>query len=311
MHDRLSVTPERPVLARAGLRCYRLGARTLVLWATRGAFPGAAALAFYTLFSLAPVMVIAVAIVGLVFGEDAAAGRIVAGLADMIGEAPAAAVETAIRNARPGASGLLPAAIGILLMLIGATTVFNQLQRSLNAIWDVQADSFRTGVLLLIRRRLLSLVLVIGLGTVLLVSQLAALVLQAGLRFASDRLQADWAAWAGYDGLLSGLVLFSLFAIIYRVLPDVVVTWRSVLPGALLAALLFLLGRSAVGVYLTERALASAWGAAGSLVLVLLWVYVSGLVVLLGAAFNRALLEAKGSGIRPRIWAVQRQPDRL
>lgn len=275
-----------------------------MLWGSRGAFPGAAALAFYTLFSLAPVMVIAVTIVGLVFGEDAAAGRIVSVLADMIGEAPATVVEAAIRDARPSASGLLPAGIGLLLMLIGATTVFSQLQRSLNAIWDVRADSFRGGLFLLVRRRLLSLLLVMCLGAVLLVSQLAALTLQAALRFASDRLQTDWETWASYDGWLSGLVLFSLFAIIYRVLPDVVVTWRSVLPGACLAALLFLLGRSAVGLYFTERAVTSAWGAAGSLVLVLLWVYVSGLVVLLGAAFNRAWMERRGVPIRARSWAV-------
>lgn len=285
--------------------------RTPRLWLDGNAFASAGSLAFYTLFSMAPIMIIAVTIVGLVFGEDAAAGRLVDELAGLIGEAAASAVELAVLQSRLEVAGLWPTLIGIAALLIGATTVFGQLQQSLNQIWGVMTQPQRSGLLVLLWHRLLSLLLVVLIGVILLASMLAGVALQAMVRFAAEWLPERLLALADYDTLLSVVLLTSLFALVYRVLPDVLTAWRDVLPGAVLAALLFVAGRSVIAWYFMTTATASTWGAAGSVVMLLLWVYASALILLLGAAFNRALLEAAGQPVKPGRWAVRAslQPD--
>jgi membrane protein len=292
----------------------RVLARTPRLWLDGDALASAGSLAFYTLFSMAPVMIIAVTIVGLVFGEDAASGRLVAELAGFVGEGAAGAVEMAVMQSRIEVAGLWPTLLGISALLIGATTVFGQLQQSLNQIWGVMTQPRRSGLVVLLWHRLWSLLLVFLIGAILLVSLLAGLALQAMVVFAADWLPARLLTLADYDSLLSIVVLTTLFAVVYRVLPDVLLGWRAVLPGALLAATLFVGGRSAIAWYFMYTATASTWGAAGSVVMLLLWVYASALMLLLGAAFNRALLEVSGERVRPGRWAVrarlQPEPDR-
>ncbi len=277
---------------------------TVSLWLDRNAFAHAGSLAFYTLFSLAPVMIIAVATIGLVLGEDAAQGEIVAQLQDTIGTEAAQAVETAVASTRIEVSGILPTLIGFGAMLIGATTVFAQMQQSLNAIWGVRAKPSRNSLLLLLLSRVLSLTIVLSIGFVLLVSLLLGVALRAIIRFADDWIPLPGALVDGSEFALSLVVITLLFGLIFKILPDVVMNWRDVLLGALVTAVLFGLGRYGIATYLTYTAPASAYGAAGSLVLLLLWVYYSSLILLFGAAFTRVHMEARGRPIVPRNTAV-------
>ncbi|WP_290649488.1 YihY/virulence factor BrkB family protein [Aquisalimonas sp.] len=283
----------------------RLLTDSVKLWLEGNAFAHAGALAFYTLFSLAPVMIIAITMIGIVLGPDAAQGEIVDQLEDVIGADAAAAVEQAVAASRLEQAGWLPTIIGIAAMLIGATTVFAQMQLSLNAIWGVIARPTRSSVLILLKSRLLSLVVVIIIGFVMLVSLLLTVMLRAVLRFADAWLPVHPSAVSIAEISLSLVVIVLLFAMIFRILPDVVVSWRDVIPGALLTAVLFLLGRYGIATYLTLAAPASPYGAAGSLVVLLLWVYFSSLILLFGAAFTKTLLVARGGRVVPRNLAVR------
>ena len=277
---------------------------TLKYWIDADAFIHAAALAFFTVFSVAPVVIIVVSIVGAVLGEDAARGEIAAQLQQAIGPEAAQAVQTAVASSRIESSGPLPTLIGIGAMLFGATTVFAQMQRSLNMIWGVTAKPSRNSIVLLLKARLLSLMVVLAIGFVLLVSLLLSVILNAVIAFASGWLPVPGALLAGVETVVSLTVVTLLFATIFRVLPDVVLHWKDVMLGAFFTAVLFTLGRSLIALYLAETAPASTYGAAGSLVLLLLWVNYSSLILLFGAAFTRANREARGLPIRPRNSAV-------
>jgi membrane protein len=273
-------------------------------WLDCNAFSYAGSLAFYTLFSLAPTVIIAVGIIGLVLGEQAAQGQIVAQLQDVMGPEAAAAVEQAVARSRIQESGLLPTLLGFGALLIGATTVFAQMQFSLNTIWGVVARPDRSSVLVFLKNRLLSLTVVLAIGFVLMVSLLAGVVLRAVLHFAHQFIPAVAALLSGAELLVSLVMIALLFATIFKVLPDVVLHWRDVMVGALVTALLFSIGRFAIALYLAHTATASTYGAAGSVVLILLWVYYSSLILLLGAAFTKVHLEARGRAIVPRNSAV-------
>tara|TARA_R100001509_G_scaffold103058_1_gene60606 strand:- start:3180 stop:4139 length:960 start_codon:yes stop_codon:yes gene_type:complete len=274
-------------------------------WLDSQAFIYAAALAFFTLFSIAPVVIVAVTVVGLVLGERAAQGEIMTQLQDVIGPEAAEVVQTAVVNSQISEAGLLPSLIGIGAILLGATTVFAQMQQSLNAIWDVTAKPSRNSVLLYLRNRLMSLAVVLAIGFILLVSLMLSVALRAVMNYAGQWLPLPEVLVLGLEITLSLAVVTLLFAAMFRILPDVVLNWRDVLVGAALTAVLFTLGRSAIAMYLATTATASTYGAAGSLVVLLLWVNYSSLILLYGAAFTRAHLEARGLPIRPRISAVR------
>lgn len=278
--------------------------RTVRLWLDAQVFMHAAALAFFTLFSVAPVVIIAVTVVGLVLGESAAQGQIVEQLQAAIGAEAAAAVQTAVENSRIEQSGLLPTVAGIGAVLFGATTVFTQMQMSLNAIWGVAPRPTRSGVFIYLKTRLLSLAVVLGIGFVLLVSLTLSVLLRALVTFAQDWLPVPAELVLGLDWTVSLAVITLLFGTVFRVLPDVVLLWRDVLLGAFVTALLFALGRALIALYLATTATASTYGAAGSLVMLLLWVNYSSLILLFGAAFTRAHVEARGRAVRPRATAV-------
>lgn len=277
----------------------------VLLWLDRNAFAYAGALAFYTLFSLAPVMIIAITMIGLVLGPEAAQGRIVGQLEGAIGADAARAVEQVVAATRLEQAGWLPTIIGIGAIVIGATTVFAQMQLSLNAIWGVVARPSRSGLVILLKNRLLSLAVVLVIGFVMLVSLLFTVMLRAVIRFADEWLPVHPGLVALAEFGLSLALIALLFAMIFRILPDVVLGWRDVLPGAVVTALLFMLGRHGIATYLTLAAPASPYGAAGSLVLLLLWVYYSSLILLFGAAFTKTLLLARGGRVVPRIMAVR------
>ncbi|MBZ5487898.1 YihY/virulence factor BrkB family protein [Halomonas aquamarina] len=274
------------------------------LWLERNAFSYAGSLAFYTLFSLAPTIIIAVTVIGVVLGEDAAQGQIVAQLQGSLGVDVASAIEGAVAQSRIEESGLLPTFLGVGALLVGATTVFAQMQFSLNTIWGVTAKPTSNSMFIFIKTRLLSLTVVLSIGFILLVSLILGVALRGMLQAANDILPLASYFTTILESLISLGVVVLLFATIFKVLPDVVLRWQDVFIGAVVTAILFTIGRNLIAVYLAYTATASTYGAAGSVVMVLLWVYYSSLILLFGAAFTRSLLLRRGRRLVPRNSAV-------
>jgi membrane protein len=286
-------------------------------WLQSQAFIYAAALAFFTVFSIAPVLIVAVAIVGLVLGERAATGELMGQLQAVFGPDAAEFVETTVVNSQIDQGGLWATVLGVTAIVVGATTVFAQMQRSLNAIWDVAARPSRSSLWIFLKARVLSLAIVLAIGFVMLVSLLISVALRAVMTFAEQWLPAPPWAMVGLEIGATLTLVTLLFAAMFKILPDVILSWRDVLAGALITALLFTAGRSLIAMYLANTATTSTYGAAGSLVLLLLWVNYSSLILLFGAAITRAHLEARGKPIRPRNTAVcvhrelvEREPPR-
>lgn len=250
-----------------------------------------AAIAFYTVTSLAPVLIITIAIAGLVFGEDAARGAIVGQLGGLMGQAGAELVQGIILSASNPTSGLLASAFGLITLLVTASGVFGEIQSSLNVIWRAQPsqdERMKETVSRLIRARALSLGLVATLGFLLLVS----LAVSAALHALGDMLDSTLPDVATLVRLVNAVISFglitALFAAIYKLLPDRPLEWRDVMVGAVVTALLFNLGKTLIGIYLGSSAIGSTYGAAGSAVIVLLWIYYSAQIFLLGAEFTKA-----------------------
>lgn len=274
------------------------------LWVECNAFTHAGSLAFYTLFSLAPTVIIAVAILGLALGEEAAQGQIVAQFQEVMGTEAATVVEHAVSSSRVENSGIFPAVAGVIALMVGATTVFAQIQYSLNALWGVRPKPTRNSMLIFLRKRFFSLMVVVAIGFILLVSLVLGVALRATLELSSRFLPAEEMLINGAEMAVSFVVVALLFALIFKVLPDVVLKWRDVISGAIITALLFSLGRYGIAAYLAYTAPASAFGAAGAVVLILMWVYYSALILMFGAAFTKVHLQAQGKEIRPRNTAV-------
>ncbi len=236
-----------------------------------------AALAYYTIFSLAPVLLITVAVCGLIFGRAAAEGRLLGELRDLVGEEGAAAVQTMLANASQPSAGIVATVTGIVMLLIGATTLFSELQDDLNLVWEMKPPS--GGLMTMVKARFLSFSMVMGTAFLLLVS----LVVSAGLAAFGKH----WGQGApeGVGRLLhflaSFLVVTLLFAMIYKFLPDARIAWSDVWLGAAVTALLFSIGKSLIGLYLGHSAMASTFGAAGSLAVLLFWFYYSAQIFLL------------------------------
>ncbi len=252
-----------------------------------------ASIAYYTIFSIAPVLLIAVAIAGLAFGREAAQGAIVAQLSGLMGVDTAKALQTMIESAANPQSGTLATVIGLAAMVFTITGVFSEVQAALNAIWKVQDRTPLWSRLL--RARLASLSLVVTLGFLLTVS----LVVSAALASLSDWLKFLYPA-AGLllhiaDIALSGLLIAGMFAAIYKVLPDTPVAWRDVVVGALVTMLLFEGGKYVIALYIGRSNVASSYGAAGALAVLLLWIYYSAQIFLLGAEFTHAFAKRYGS----------------
>lgn len=273
-------------------------------WSDSRAATQAAGLSFYTLFSLAPIMIMVVTMVGLVLGERAAQGELMAQLQTVLGSEAAEVINTAVANSRIDRSGIWPTLLGACAIIIGATTVFAQMQQSLNRIWQVVPRPSRSSLWLLIKARVLSLTIVLAIGFVLLVSLLLSVALQVIVAYSSQWLPVPAELVTLLEICVSLMIITLLFAAIFRILPDVILSWRDVLPGAFITALLFSAGRYLIALYLANSATASTYGAAGSLVLLLLWVYYSSLILFYGAAITRAHVEARGLPIRPRNTAV-------
>ncbi len=253
-----------------------------------------AALAYYTMLSVAPTVLIVVSVVGLVFGEEAARNEVVEQLRQLMGDNGANAVENLLERLNRPASGALGMVGGLAAMIIGATTVFSELQASLDKIWRVEEQPKAKGIMGFVRTRLLSLSLVLSFGFLILVSLLASAALAALSRWWLPLLGSF--AWiARYaDFATSFLMITAAFAIIYKAMPRVHIAWRDVGIGAVLTALLFTVGKTLIGAYLGTSGVASPFGAAASLVAFVIWVYWSTQIFLFGAELTRVYAEHKG-----------------
>lgn len=262
-------------------------------YADRAATMGAA-IAFYTIFSIAPLLILVVAVAGLAFGQEAAHGAIEQELSELVGEESAKAIQAAIASARDIGSGILATIIGLFTLLIGATTVFAELQSALNVIWRAPPRAESTAWQL-VRVRLLSLSLIAGIGFLLLVS----LVISALLSAFGSYIGRSLPGWETFLDLLNFAISFAvttvLFGLIYRILPDVWIAWRDVLFGAAITALLFTVGKYLIGLYIGHSATASSYGAAGAFVVVLIWVYYSAQIFLFGAEIAHAYATRHGT----------------
>lgn len=269
----------------------------------------AAALSYYTVFALPPLLVLLVTIAGAVWEPADVQGRIEAQIATLLGPDGAAGVRAMLENAnRPGAGGLLPTLLGIAGLLFGATGAFIQLQSALNTAWDVKPDPAQGGVRNFLTKRLLSLGMILGVGFLVLVSLALSAVLSAAgssiERFLPEALSGP--LLFAFNGALSFAVITLLFAAIYKVLPDAVIRWREVWVGAAATALLFVLGKFAIGLYIGQSDPGSAYGAASSLAVILVWVYYASIIVLLGAEFTQVWARRRGFAIVPEAGAVRR-----
>jgi membrane protein len=255
-------------------------------WLRHRATERSAALAFYTLFSIAPLLYLSIAIAGAALGREFVRTEMFSQAAALLGRDAATLLFEVLEASTTRAGAGLAGIVGLGTLIFGASAVFVQLQESLNAAWEVEP---RPGPLLrdLARKRFLSLALVLVLGFVLLVSLLLSAALGALEGYLIRQEVAPPGLLQAGNLLLSFLVVTTLFASIYRILPDAVIAWRDVALGAVVTALLFSLGKHLIGLYLGRTGIVSAYGAAGSLVLVLLWVYYSSLIVLFGAEFTR------------------------
>lgn len=266
-----------------------------------------AAIAYYTVFSLAPILILVIAVAGLVFGEAAAEGALVAQLRELLGPQGASAVQGMIASAGQGERSLRASVLSMVLLGIAATTVFAELQASLNVIWKA-APRPGSPVTTLIRIRLISLSLIVGIGFLLL----ATLVVSTALTALADYLNRIFP----YLNVVMGVVNFALsfgvttvlFAMIYKVLPDTRIAWRDVWIAAITASLLFSLGRFVISLYIGSSEVASTYGAAGALVIVLIWVYYSAQIFLFGAEFSKVYAEHHGS--RRGRWRLRRHRGR-
>ncbi|ELS05235.1 putative membrane protein [Xenococcus sp. PCC 7305] len=258
----------------------------------------AAALAYYTVFSVTPLLVIAIAIAGAVFGEDAAKGKIIQQINNLVGEQGAQVIEIGLANANQPQLSSTASLISLVILLIGASGVFAQLQEALNTVWDIKPKSDR-GVWQFIRKRLLSFSMVLVIGFLLLVSLVFSAIL-SGISNLEVNLIPDWIFLLRILDLAISLGMISLlFALIYKYLPDVKIRWQDVWVGAIITALLFTLGKFLIGLYLGKGSLGSAYGAAGSLIIFLAWVFYSAQILLFGAEFTQVYARKHGRTIRP------------
>lgn len=254
-----------------------------------------AALAYYTMFSLAPLLLIVVSVAGLVFGEDAARGEIQAQLQGLMGVSSAGAVQSLLVSVREPAEGLTATAVGLVLLFVGATTVFAELQNALDRIWRVPGRLRNSGWLSLVRARLMAFGMVLALGFLLIVSLVSSAML-AALSRRLDPVFGGWQAVVEAGNALGGFLLVAfMFGLIYKIMPRQRVLTTDVWLGALLAALLFTVGKFVIGAYIGRSGVASGFGAAGSLVVVLLWVYFSAQILLVGAEFTCVYARTFGS----------------
>jgi len=269
---------------------------TYTQWSDDEASQLAAALAFYTTISIAPLLVLVIAVVGLFLGEQAAQGRLQSQLENLMGEQAAQFAQTAIASTDRPAAGSIASLLSLAVLLWGSTNVFTQLQNSLNAIWNVEPKPGR-GMMGIVRDRLLSFGMVLGIGFLLLVSLILSSVLSAIASSFSQLLPGLPWLWQLLNYVVSLAITALLFGLIFKVLPDIKIAWKDVWIGGMITALLFTIGQFALSLYLGNQG--SAYGVAGSVVVFLLWVYYSAQILFFGAEFTQVYATHYGQGVEP------------
>lgn len=263
-------------------------------WRSDKASRLAASLAYYTLMSLAPLAVIMVAIAGLALGEKAAEGQIARQIQGTIGPAGATVLQDILKKAHRPEAGIVASAVGLGILLISASAVFTELQDALNTIWEVPERPWR-GIAAFVKERLMPFGMILGIGFLIFVSLLLSATVEAVTRYVGSALPIPAIVLHAVNFGVSFAVVTLLFAMIYDVLPDVRVPWSDVWTGAAVTSLLFTIGKTLIGVYLGSASVGSAYGAAGSLVVFLVWVYYSAQIFYFGAEFTRAYSNRRGS----------------
>lgn len=287
----------------------RLLGQAVVGWSKDNVPRLGASLAYYTLFALSPVLVIAIAIAGSVFGEEAVRGQIVGQIDQLIGTQGAEAVQALLQGAHRDQTGTTAVIIGTITLVIAASGAFLELQHALNTIFRVKTDSKKSGIMRLLLSRLRSFGMVVSIGFLLMVS----LVVSAALSALASRMHSTQFGgptfWFILNTIVGLAVVTLLFALIYRFLPDVRLKWRDVWTGAFATAVLFSIGKFVIGLYIGRSSIASSYGAAGSIVVLLVWVYYSAQVILLGAEFTRVYAEYRGGAPPPPNHLAKRDAD--
>lgn len=253
-----------------------------------------AALAYYTTLSLAPLVVVMIGLAGIFFGQEAARGQLVWQIQDLVGRDAAKAIEGMVKSAQTPSSGILATVIGTLTLLFGASVVFGELRDALNTVWGVPASE-GLNILGEIRYRFFSFAMVLAVGFLLLVSLVLSTALAAIGKFFGSLLPTPEYVLHIANILLSFAVVTLLFALIYKVVPDVAIAWNDVWIGAAATSLLFSIGKFLIGLYLGKASVGSAYGAAGSLVVILVWVYYSAQIFFFGAEFTQVYANKFGS----------------
>lgn len=268
------------------------------------AFKLSASLSYYTVFALGPLLIIIISLSAIVYGREVVEGRIYEQLSGLIGTEAALQIQNILANAHQTHASTLGAIIGFIILFIGATGVFTEIQGSINFIWSVKAKPKKSWLVYL-RNRLLSFSLVVGLGFVLLVS----LIINALLTLLSQTLTKKFPHFpVGLFNLTNSLIILTvitcLFAVIYKVLPDAIISWKDAWIGSIFTAMLFLLGKFLIGYYLGKANLGVTYGAAASVIIILAWVYYSSMILYFGAEFTKIYALQSGEGIRPKQTAV-------
>lgn len=267
-------------------------------WSEDKASRLAAALSYYTIFSLAPLLVIVIAIAGFAFGRQAAQGAIVQQISGLVGQRGAEQVQTMIQNANQPRAGLIATIISVALLIFGATGVFNQLQDSMNTIWEVRLKPGR-GIFAMVRDRFLSFAMILGIAFLLLVSLVLSAALSAFGKFLVGIMPGFPLILQVINFIVSFLVISFLFVLIFKFLPDARISWKDAWVGGAVTSLLFTIGKQLIGLYLGSSSTANVFGVAGSLIILLLWIYYSGMILFFGAEFTQVYATTYGSGITP------------
>lgn len=269
-----------------------------------------AALAFYTMLSIAPLLVLSIAMAGLVFGAPAAQSDVITQVQDVIGSEAGKALQNLLLDASKLSTGISAAALGIVMLLFGASGVFGELRDSLNLVWGVKNTS-SGGLKGMIKYRFFSFAMVLGIGFLLLVSLVLTAAIAAAGKFVGGLLPIPEVVLHLANILFSFLAVTVLFALLYKVVPDIHIEWRDVWIGAAFTSLLFAVGKFGIGLYLGKASVGSAYGAAGSLVVFMVWVYYSAQIFFIGAAFTHAFSERHGSRAVARVERPQTAPPQV
>jgi len=279
-------------------RIIELFKETFSDWSEDKASRLAAALAYYAVISLAPLLILLISIAGFALGKEAAQGRISAQIQGLIGQQSAQAIEGIIANANKPTTGVLASVAAIITLILGASGVFGALQDGLNTIWEVEPRPGR-GIIGIIKDRFLSLTMVLGVGFLLMVSLVVSAALTALGDLMGGLLPLPAFVLQALNLIVSFAVITLLFALIYKFLPDVEIRWKDVWIGAAITSLLFSIGKFLIGLYLGRSSVGSAYGAAGSLVVILIWVYYSAQILFFGAEVTQVYADTFGSRIKP------------